>query len=176
MDTEKIDSLILKLQDPTNDSSYYYSDELAEEGSEYVLKELINLLSISDNDEVKYLAARTLGLIENNESAYEELLAAINNKNNNSCSGGLTEALEGFDLSARFVDIFKLYLFGNLKTSGLAKRLLDYEEFDITPRVIRKSEKHWNHYKNNVKHDESFEVTKIEVEGFLDDLKSMFEE
>ena len=175
MSTERVDTLILKLQDPTNDSSYYYSDELGLIGTAYAIEQLLALLSHEDV-EVKYLAARTLGLVEENSSAYDALLAAINDKKNKSCSGGLTEALEGFDLSQKFVDIFKLYLFGNLKTSGLAKRLLNYEEFDITPRVVRKSEKHWKHYQSNVKQDEEFELTKLEVEGLLSELKLMFEE
>lgn len=175
MSTEKEDLLLLKLKDPTNDSSYFYSDQLAEIGTAYILDQLILLLS-HENNEVKYLSARTIGLIENNSKAYDPLLNAITDKTNKACSGGLTEALEGFDCSDKFVDIFKLYLFGNLKTSGLAKRMLDYEEFNITPRVIRKSEKHWTHFKNNVKQDEGFEVTKIEVESRLNELKSMFEE
>ena len=172
---EKVAVFIQKLQEPSNDSAYYYSDQLAEIGGEEVLKELITLLS-HENEEVKYLAARTLGAMESNAEAYTPLLEAINDKKNKSCSGGLTEGLEGFDCSSKFVDIFKLYLFGNLKTSGLAKRMLDYEEFEITPRVIRKAEKHWVHYQNNVKHDDEFEVTKVEVEAFLNDIKTLFEE
>jgi hypothetical protein len=53
----------------------------------------------------------------------------------------------------------------------LAKEQLDFSEFDITARVIKKAEKHWNHYSNNVKHDEAYEVRKAEVETMLKDLK-----
>ena len=172
---EKAALFIQKIQDPSDDSAYYYSDQLGAIGGEEVLKELIALLS-HENDEVKFLAARSLGAMDDNAAAYDSLLGAINDKKNKLCSGGLTEALEGFDCSSKFVDIFKLYLFGNLKTSGLAKRMLDYEEFDLTPRVLRKAEKHWAHFQNNVKHDDEFEVTKMEVEAFLNEIKSLFEE
>lgn len=173
MDESKVEEFIKKLHDPSDDNVYYYSEQLALTNSPEVLERMLSLLD-HNNDDVKYLAARTLSLMENNEDALIPLLEAINDKKNKNCSGGLTEALEGFDCSKKFVEIFKLYLFGSLKTSGLAKRMLDYEEFEITPRVIRKSEKHWNHFQNNVKKDEEFELTKIEVEEILENLKSMF--
>jgi transcription initiation factor IIE alpha subunit len=75
-----------------------------------------------------------------------------------------------------YVELFRLYLFGSFKVSAIAKELLDYEEFDITPRVIRKAEKHWKHYVNNVKHDEVFEIKKAEVEEMLNDLRNFLEE
>ena len=52
---------------------------------------------------------------------------------------------------------------------------LDFKEFEITPRVIRKAEKHWNHYSNNIKHDEVYEIRKSEVEEILADLSAFLE-
>ena len=60
-------------------------------------------------------------------------------------------------------------------TSAMAKEILDFEEFDITPRVIKKADKAWNHFQNNVKQDEAFELQKAEVEEFLGELKALFE-
>ena len=58
---------------------------------------------------------------------------------------------------------------------SIAEELLDYKEFDITPRVLKKATKAWNHYVNNVKHDEVFELKKEEVEGMLEDLRDYLE-
>jgi hypothetical protein len=86
----------------------------------------------------------------------------------------MVEALMHFDCSDHFVDIFRIYLFGNLKASGLAKWMLDHEEFDITPRVIRKCEKHWHHFLHNSKQDEAFFLRQQEVESILNELRSLF--
>ena len=88
----------------------------------------------------------------------------------------LAEHLDEYDCSQEFVKVFKLYLFGSIKASAMAKEVLDYEEFDITPRVIRKAEKQWNHYVNNVKQDEAFDLMKKDTQEFLDELKSLFTE
>ena len=65
----------------------------------------------------------------------------------------------------------------NLQLSGKrAKNVLDYEEFDITPRVIKKAEKAWSHYANNVKQDETFDLKKEEIDEMLGELKAFLEE
>jgi hypothetical protein len=84
-------------------------------------------------------------------------------------------AMEGFDVSDHYVDIFRLYLFGSFKVSLLAKELLDYEEFEITSRTLKKAEKHWKHYQYNVKKDEHFLVREKEVEAMLDDLRAFLD-
>jgi hypothetical protein len=84
--------------------------------------------------------------------------------------------MEEFDLSERFVDIFKIYLFGNFKASTLAKSYLDEVEFDITPRTIRKAEKHWQHYLHNPEDEESVNLKKSEVEPMLLEMKQLFSE
>jgi hypothetical protein len=53
---------------------------------------------------------------------------------------------------------------------------LDSVEFDITPRTIRKAEKHWNHYLHNPEDEESVALKKLEVEPMLQELKDLFEE
>ena len=174
IESEKIDELIMKMQDQEDSEAFKYSDRLAKIGGEEVIHKLIPLLR-HENQDVKYLAARTLGKMEDNSAALEPLFEAINDKSNPDPNGGLTEVLTEFDCSEKFLDVFKLYLFGNFKTSAMAKLVLDYEEFDITPRTIRKAEKHWNHFIHNVKHDENFELKKEEVETILNDLKGLFE-
>ena len=57
----------------------------------------------------------------------------------------------------------------------MAKGYLDFKEFDITPRVIKKAEKHWNHYSNNIKHDEVYEIRKSEVDAMLADLRAFLD-
>jgi len=175
MEHEEIDKLIAKLLDLSNADVYKYSDKLAQIGGEYVVDKMIGLL-YNDHTEVKHLAARTLARIKDNQSALEPLLEAINDKNNAMANGSMVEALMGFDCSEKFVDIFKLYLFGNLKASAMAKIILDFEEFDLTPRTIKKAEKHWGHYVHNTKHDEAFYERKKDVDELLNDLKMLFED
>ena len=171
---QKIDYLIEKLKDETAENAFQFSDELAEIETPYVLNELIFLLKESRSQEVKYLVARTLSLLEENEDALIPLLEEINKKENVENSGGLTAALEGFDCSQKFVEIFKLYLFGSYKTQAMAKLILDDTEFEITARTVRKAEKHWKHYCNNTKQDEVFALKKVEIEEMLHELKALF--
>ena len=82
--------------------------------------------------------------------------------------------LEGFDLTESFVDVLRIYLFGNFKASQLAKDYLDSLEFGITSRVLKKAEKHWNHFKNNVNpNSDDFEIKKAEVEEILQEIKEL---
>ncbi|WP_215226117.1 HEAT repeat domain-containing protein [Echinicola shivajiensis] len=170
-----IDLLIQKMCDKQEEEAYVYADQLAEIGGEEVLQKLVLVLK-GEDIESGYLAARALSAMEDNQAALEPLLEVIHDKNNKMKNGTFVQALEGFDLSSKFVDVLRLYLFGNFKASFIAKDYLDYTEFDITPRTIKKAEKHWNHFQNNSKHDESFDIKKEEVESILSDLKSMFEE
>ena len=170
---DNIDLLISKMQSKTESEAFLFSDQLAAIGDENVIDKMIELLYHDDRD-TQYLAARTLSLIKNNDSALEPLLAAIHDKRNLNNNGGMVEALLGFDCSQKFTDIFKIYLFGNIKSSAMAKMILDYQEFDITPRIIRKCIKHWNHLINNSKHDEAFQIRKQEIETIINELKELF--
>ncbi|WP_143961021.1 HEAT repeat domain-containing protein [Litoribacter populi] len=170
-----IDSLLEKMCNPQEEEAYKYADELAEVGGEETIIKLVELIQGADK-ECAFLAARALSKMENNQSALEPLLEAIHDKENKNQNGAFVQALEGFDISEKFVDVLRIYLFGNFKASAIAKYYLDYTEFDITPRVIKKAEKHWNHFTNNSKLDEAFELKKAEVEEMLSEMKGMFEE
>ena len=166
-----ITTYLEQLSGKLNESAYKASDALGRIGSEPVVKAMIELLNHS-YPESRIMAARTLGLVKNNDEALVPLLEAIKNKENSGIAGDLMMALEGFDVSEIFVELFKLYLFGSYKVSMVAKDLLDYKEFDVTPRVIKKAQKHWDHYSNNIKQDEVYALRLIEVEEMLDDLKA----
>lgn len=172
---DNIENLLAKMCDKQEEEAFKYADMLAEIGGEQVLKKLIPLIKSNDIEYV-YLAARALAKIDGNQAALEAVMDAIHDKGNRHQNGALVQALEGFDLSSSFVDLLRIYLFGNFKSSLLAKEYLDYVEFDITPRVIKKAEKHWNHFVNNSKHDEEYRIKKTEIEEMLSEMKGMFEE
>ena len=167
-----ITSLVNQLSGELSDQAYKASDQLAQIGSEEVVSEMIKLLEHSEDDS-KIMAARTLGLIGNNASALDAVLEAIHK--NPSIAGELLVTLEDYDLSAKYVPIFKLSLFGNFKVATVAQDFLDHKEFDITPRVLKKATKAWNHYANNVKHDDVFELKRQEVEEMLADLQAFID-
>ncbi len=172
---ESIDQLIQKMCNKSDEDAFKYADELAQIEREEVLEKLIGILKGEDIEDA-YLAARALSQMENNQQALDPILEIIHAPANKNKNGIFVQYLDGFDLSQKFVDILRMYLFGNFKTSFLAKNYLDFTEFDITPRIIRKAEKHWNHFQHNSSHDESYEIKKQEVESILGDLKDMFEE
>lgn len=170
-----ITAYVEELSGELSEKAYKASDSLGRIGSVDVLNAMIELLT-HPNPESRYMAARTLGLVKNNGEALVPLLEAIQRKENSAMAGDFLVALEEFDLSANYVDLFKLYLFGSFRVSKIAKNLLDHEEFEITARVLRKAQKHWNHYSNNIKQDEVYTLQKIEVEEMFDDLKTFIEE
>lgn len=171
---EKVAYLIEKMCDKTDDESYIYADKLAAIRTEEVLNELIKILKGEDLDNA-YLAARALSKMDNNQEALEPMLEVVHDKANKNRNGAFVQALEGFDISSKFVDIVRIYLFGNFKSSALAKEYLDYVEFDISPRVIKKIEKHLSHFENNIsKEDEEYIQKKNETEKVLDELRMLF--
>ncbi len=165
-----ITHLVVQLSGELQDKAYKASDALGRIGSESVVNSMIELLH-HPNPESRIIAARTLGLVENNAMGLDPLLEAIHDPGNAEIAGDLLMALDGFDVSAVYVPLFKLYLTGSFKVSTVAKNLLDFKEFDITARVLKKAKKHWNHYSNNVKQDEVYELRKVEVEEMLNDLE-----
>ncbi|MFY0686888.1 MAG: HEAT repeat domain-containing protein [Cyclobacteriaceae bacterium] len=166
--------LIEKLKDRNEADAFVYSDQLAGIGSPEVIDEMIKLL-YDDDVEAQHLAARTLGKIEENQSALEPLIEALNDPATKAAHGSFMEAMLEFDISSKFVEVLKLYLNGSFKVSGMAKWALDFKEFDITPRVLKKARKHWDHYTHNTKHDEEFEMKKQEVETIFSDLEDLLE-
>lgn len=166
---------VAQLSGELEDNAFEASDALGRIGSPEVVEAMILLLQ-NPNPESRYMAARTLGLVKNNAKALVPLLKTIEDKANSSQTGDLLAVLEEFDISLHFVDIFKLYLFGSFKTSMVAKELLNFKEFDITARVLKKATKHWNHYKNNVKQDDAFDLKRHEVEEMFSDLSDYLDE
>jgi hypothetical protein len=173
---QKISLLLDKMCDKNEEESFLYADKLAAIGTEEVVDALIAVLK-SEDLENAYLAARALKNSPNNQKALEPLLELIHQKSMQNKNGAFVEALEGFDLSEHFVDVFRIYLFGNFKSSLLAKEYLDFVEFNITPRVVKKSEKHWNHFLNNVSpNSDDFLLKKEEAETIIAEIKGLFEE
>lgn len=170
----EIDFLIQRMIDKNEQEAYKYADQLGEIGTDEAMEKAISILENEDMESA-YLAARALGKMKHNNKALGPLLEVIHDKKNKKNTGALVEVLEAFDLSENFVDILRIYLFGSYKASALAKEYLDHSEFDITPRVIKKAEKHWRHYQSNTKKDDVFELKKKEVENILNDLRSLFE-
>ncbi|WP_420581571.1 HEAT repeat domain-containing protein [Reichenbachiella sp.] len=167
-----ISALVQQLSGELDDQAFKASDILAEKKSAEVIGEMVKLLD-HPNDESKILAARTLGLIADHREALDPILQAIDK--NPKIAGELLVHLENFDLSDKYVALFKLSLFGSFKVSSLAQDLMDHKEFDITPRVLKKARKAWHHYENNVKHDELYELKKLEVEELLTELQSFMD-
>ena len=142
MNNEEIDQIIGKMCAEGENKAFQYSDQLSRIGGEYVVDRMIDLLQ-SENNDVKYLAAKTLSGTKGNGKALKPLFEIIHAKENEYTNGGLVEALSGFDLSEEFVNIFRLFLSPNFKVETMASVMLDFTEFNITPRTIRKAQKHY---------------------------------
>jgi len=171
---EQIDDLILKFLNKEESDPYHYGDKLAKIGSPEVKEKLIAVVKGEDMDNA-FLAAKVLGSMDDNEDALTAILEVIHLPANRGVNGGLVSLLEEFDLSEKFVDIFRIYLFGNFKAYSLAKEYLDYTEFDITPRTLKKAEKHWNHFLNNSSADEWFELKKQEAEIIMNEIRNILD-
>lgn len=172
---EEIQKLMDQMCDPSESNAYFFADKLGKVADDAVKDKLIELVK-GDNWEQAYLSCRALSVSKFNDEGLDAILEAIFDKKNKAHQGAFVQIMEEFDLSDRFVDVFKIYLFGNFKSSTLAKAYLDEVEFDITPRTIRKAEKHWNHYLHNPEDDGSVILKKSEVESMLLEMKQLFSE
>ncbi len=171
---EEIQKLFDKMCDPKEAESYRFADKLGTVADEEAKDKLIELVR-GDSWEVAYLACRALSKTSYQEEALDAIFETIFDKRHKSVQGAFVQILEEFDLGNSFVDIFRVYLFGNFKASTLAKDYLDEVEFEITPRTIRKAEKHWNHYLHNPEDEGSLLLKKSEVEPMLKEMKELFE-
>lgn len=169
----KIDFLFGKMLDKEENEALRYADSLAKYNTDEVMERLLSILQGEDMENA-YLAAKALGKMDQKQRALGPLLEVIHKKENQQKNGGLVEALGDFDLQDNFVDILRIYLFGNFKASMLAKGYLDHAEFEITPRVIKKAEKHWKHYQNNSKKDDAFEIKMREITSIFNELTALF--
>lgn len=170
---ENIQKLFDRMCDPKESEAYFFADKLGSLADEEAKNKLIELVR-GDNWEFAYLACRALSKTKYQEEGLDAIFETIFDKKNKSVQGAFVQILDSFDLSDRFVDVFKVYLFGNFKASTLAKDYLDEVEFDITPRTIRKAEKHWNHYLHNPEEEASVSLKKSEVEPMLKEMKELF--
>lgn len=170
---EEIQKLVDQMCDPNESNAYFFADKVGKVADEEGKNKLIELVK-GDNWEHAYLASRALSVSKYNEDGLDAIVEAIFDKKNKANQGAFVQIMEEFDLSERFVDVFKIYLFGNFKSSTLAKTYLDEVEFDITPRTIRKAEKHWNHYLHNPEDEGSLAIKKSEVEPILLEMKQLF--
>ncbi|UJP64094.1 HEAT repeat domain-containing protein [Mongoliitalea daihaiensis] len=172
---QEIDQLLEKMCDKNESEAYLYSDKLAKIGGDDLMNRLLPLMQ-SDDTDTSFLAARTLSAMENNGEALKFVFDLIHQPANKFKNGYLVQLLEGFDLTDSFVDLYRIFLFGNFKSSSLAKEYLDTVEFDITPRVLKKAEKHWNHFLNNVDQNSGeFLAVKVEAEQMLIEIKEILE-
>lgn len=171
----EVEELLKKMCDKGESEAFIYSDKLAKIGGTELMHQLIELMK-SDNLETSFLAVRTLSLMEENQPALKPVFELIHHPAYKSKNGYLVQLLEGFDLSESFVDLFRVFLFGNFKSSSLAKSYLDSVEFEITPRVLKKAEKHWNHFLNNIdQNSDEFIAVKDEAEAILLELKELLD-
>lgn len=170
---EEIQKLFEKISDPNEKEAYYFAEKLGKINTEEVRDKLIELVK-GDQWEVAYLACKALSKTSFNEESLDAIFTAIRDKKNQKNQGAFVQILEEFDLTERFVDIFRVYLFGNFKAETLAKEYLDSVEFEITPRTIRKAEKHWNHYLHNPEDEGSLLIKKSEIEPMLQEMRELF--
>ena len=170
---EEIQKLLNRMCDPKESEAYYFADKLGGIADEEAKDHLISLVK-GEDWETAYLACRALSKTKWNEESLDAIFDAVFDKKNKSVQGSFVQILEEFHLSERFVDIFRVFLFGNFKASTLAKDYLDSVEFEITPRTLRKAEKHWNHYLHNPEDEGSLILKKAEVEPMLEELKALF--
>ncbi|MEB2775333.1 HEAT repeat domain-containing protein [Algoriphagus sp. D3-2-R+10] len=172
---EEIEGLIKRMSDPNEKEAFYFADKLGKILDKNGRDKVIELVK-GDNWEVSYLACRALSKSPFNEESLDAIFEAINDKKNRAHQGAFVQILEEFDLSLRFVDIFRVFLFGNFKAQALAKMFLDEVEFDMTPRTLRKTEKHWNHYLHNPEDEGSMQLKRMEVEPILREIRELFSE
>lgn len=172
---EEIQKLIDRMLDPKEEDAYYFADKLGAMADEATKDHLIALVK-GDHWESAFLACRALSKSTFAAEALEAIFEIIFDRKNKSHQGEFVQILEEFDLSNSFVDLFRVFLFGNFKASTLAKVYLDEVEFEITPRTIRKAEKHWNHYLHNPEDEGSLALKKAEVEPMLQEMKELFED
>ncbi|MBM3169487.1 MAG: HEAT repeat domain-containing protein [Bacteroidetes bacterium] len=170
---EEIQKALDRMCDPKESEAYHFADKvgaLADAETKEVLLQLVR----GEDWEIAYLACRALSKTPWNKEALDSIFETIFDKKNKDWQGAFVQILEEFNLSESFVDLLRVYLFGNFKASTLAKDYLDGLEFDISPRTIRKAEKHWNHYLHNPEDEDSTRIKKQEVEPMLQELKALF--
>ncbi len=165
----------ISLLGENDDDAIIASDWLAKNLTDDIYHFLIELLG-SDEESMRDIAAVTLAKTNDNR-AIEPLFEAIKKKENENQRGVLVGCLAAFDIDAHFIDIFKLYLFGNFKVSAFAFDLLNTKSFDIRPRTLKKASKAIHHFSHNIgQDDEIAQERKEEGEVILKELEELLTE
>tara|TARA_R110001599_G_scaffold256632_2_gene456867 strand:+ start:142 stop:756 length:615 start_codon:yes stop_codon:yes gene_type:complete len=175
VEKSNIDKLIDNLLNKSKDEPMKYGEQLVRIGGSEIQEKLIHVLKNGDMDDA-FLATKVLALMDNKQASLDALFEVIHLPANQNKNGGLVSLIEEFDIIDKFVDLFRIYLFGNFKSATLAKVHLDYAEFDITPRTLKKAEKHFNHFLNNASNGDDFELKKAEAATILAELKEILDE
>jgi len=170
---EKTQFFLNRMIDPEEKEAYRFADQLGEILTEESAQAMIDLIK-GDDWEKGYLASRAMSQSNYSQAGLNATIDAIFDKKNKSIQGAFTQILERYELEDSFVDILRIYLFGNFKASQLAETYLNEVEFDISPRTIRKAEKHWKHYLHNPEDEGSVEIKKRFVEPILQEIKDLF--
>src|SRR5690606_29351933 len=125
-----IDYLFDRMLDKNEQEAYKYAEILAKTANSGVFERAVDLLRGEDMD-AAYLAAQALGKREISANALAPLLDAIHDWNTRHKNCVLVASLDAFDLRENFVDVLRIYLFGNFKASSLARDYLDHTDFHI---------------------------------------------
>lgn len=172
MDWEKYRMSLLSEND---DEAIIASDWLAKNLNDEIFTFLAELLN-SEDEFARDIAAVTLAKTNDNR-AIEPLFEAIQKKENENNRGVLVGCLDAFDIDEKFVDIFKLYLFGNFKVSVFALDLLNTKSFDIRPRTLKKASKALHHFSHNIgEEDDKAQERKEEATIILKELEELLAE
>ncbi|MCP4520402.1 MAG: HEAT repeat domain-containing protein [Cytophagales bacterium] len=133
-------------------------------------------LLASEDEFVRDVAAVTLAK-SGDERTVEPLFEAIHKKENENTRGVLVGCLETFEIDSYFVDVFKLFLFGNFKVSAFALDLLNHKSFDIRQRTLKKASKALHHYSHNIgKDDEAAQGKLQEGTEILKEIEELLQE
>ncbi|MHA7128801.1 HEAT repeat domain-containing protein [Algoriphagus namhaensis] len=172
---DKNTALLEKMLDPEEKEAYFFADKLGKNADEETRDRLLELIQ-GNQWESAYLACRALAQSEFADLGLQATLEAVFDKRNKGVQGAFVQVLEHYNLEHSFVDVLKIYLFGNFKASQLAESYLNEVEFDITPRTIRKAEKHWKHYLHNPEDEGSTQIKRDFVEPMLQEMRDLFSE
>ncbi len=170
---DKLTALYEKMTDPKEGEAFKYADLLGQNADEETRDVLVALIE-GDDWEKGYLASRALAKSNFHDIGLESTIKAVFDKNNKNVQGAFTQVLEHYNLELKFVDLLRIYLFGNFKASQLAETYLNEVEFDLAPRTLRKAEKHWKHYQHNPEDEGSMEIKRRFVEPMLQEIKELF--
>lgn len=165
----------LALLGDNEDKAIEASNFLANRLNDEILTFLIDLLD-SEEEFIRDISAITLAK-NPDDRVVEPLFNAILKSENENTRGVLVNSLAYFEIDDHFVDVFKLYLFGNFKVSPFAFDLLNSKSFDIRPRTLKKALKALHHFSHNIgEEDEAAQEKKQEATTILKEIEELLAE